>query len=133
VNEPTAGLAFLYVGIIAGAPGALAILIALASRRGKLATWVACGLGILAFVLIGPVVSAPLIENAFDRSFFNGILTGLALSAIAATLVVTAVRQRRPHSNNAVVAMISAGSAIVVMIGVMIVVISKGAASVPPR
>jgi hypothetical protein len=133
VNEPTAGLALLYFGIIAGAPGALAILIAIASRRGKLATWVACGLGILAFVLVGPVVSAPLIENDFDRWFFKGILTGLALSAIAATLVVAAVRKRRPEWSTGTLAMISAGSAIAVMIAVMIVVISKGAASLPRR
>jgi hypothetical protein len=132
VNEPTAGLALLYLAIIAGGPAALAVLITIASRRGPLAAWVACGLGFLVFRLIGPVVFAPLMENDLDRWFFSWVFNGVGMAAVAATLVATGVRRRRPQMGTSLLAMFSAAAAVAVMIVVMIFTVARGAGSIAP-
>ena len=120
MNEPNAGIVFLYLGILAGIPATLALIISIAAQRGPWLALLAGALGYFVFRLVAPALFAPLIENDFDRKFFDAIYGGVLASVILATLVAVGVRKWRPGVRSAVLAPIAIGASLVGMLMAMV-------------
>lgn len=115
MNEPTFEILFLWGGILAGIPAALAVLISIAVRRGPRMAVLVGAIGYAIFRLMAPRAFASLIESDVDQKFFNGVYVGVGLSAVAAALAVIGMRRVRPGSNQALLTVIAVVASLAVM------------------